>query len=310
MQRTIPFVVLMFAAGTAAFAQGPSAPEGAIKVSKVAGNLHILQGAKGGNIAVSVGEDGVLMIDAQTLPYMSNVPGALKEITNQPVRFLINTHFHSDHTDGNTLFGPGTIIIAHDNVRKRLETGGVGGNFGLFRFEYKPLPKQALPVLTFNDELTLHFNGEDIRVMHFPNSHTDGDAVVYFPKSNVVHLGDEFVTYGFPDIEIASGGKCQGTIDTLEKVIRMVPADAIVIPGHGPVSNLDDVRRFIAMLKGTQAAVEKGIAQGKTLAEMQREKVLEPWKSWAGGLFSMEVFTEFLYNDLTKKSTWGASAQR
>jgi len=301
MRRAVLIVLLTISA--AAWAQQPS-PSSAITVSKVTGNIYLLQGQGGGNIVVSVGEDGVLMVDTQTSKIAVSVQKALTEITDRPVKFIVNTHYHSDHTDGNLLFKD-AVIVAHDNVRKRLETGGVGGNYDSFRFEYKALPKPGLPVITFKEGITLHLNGEDIRVTHIPESHTDGDAIVYFSKSNVLHIGDEFVTYGFPDIEIASGGNIQGTINALENIVRSFPPDVIVIPGHGPVSTLDDVRKFNEMLKGTLAVVKKGIAQGKSMRQLQHEKVLEPWKSWAGGLFNADVFIEFLYNDLTGKKVWG-----
>lgn len=302
MRRAL-FLILLTIGSIAAMAQQP-APSVPIKVSKVADNLHLLQGDRGGNILVSIGEDGVFMIDTQTEKNAMPIFQAVKTLTAKPVRYIVNTHYHSDHTDGNVLYKD-AVIVAHENVRKRLASGGVGGNYDSFRFEYKALPKSALPAFTFSDEVTLHFNGEDIRIAHLPNSHTDGDTIVYFPKSNVVHLGDEFVTYGFPDIEIASGGSVQGNIDVLEKIVKAVPEDVVVVPGHGPVSNLNDVRRFVDMLKGTHAAVKKGIRQGKSMAQLQQEKVLEPWKSWAGGLFNADVFIEFLYNDLTGKKTWG-----
>src|SRR5207302_6632938 len=207
-----------------------------MKVTKVAGNVYMLQGA-GGNIGASVGEDGIVVVDDQYAPLADKIQAALKEITALPVRFIINTHYHEDHTGGNAYFQKQAPIIAHDNVRKRLESGGAAGNGGSVHFDAKPVAKEALPIITFDHDVTVHLNGEDIRALYFPAGHTDGDSVIFFPKSNVVHMGDDFVTYGFPFIDVDSGGSIDGMIDGVEKVIAQVPADVKIIPGHGPISS-------------------------------------------------------------------------
>jgi cyclase len=160
-------------------------------------------------------------------------------------------------------------------------------------------PKAALPVITFEHDVTVHLNGEDIRALHFPAGHTDGDAVIFFPKNNVEHMGDDFVSYGFPFIDVASGGSVQGMIAAMEKVSAELPADVKVIPGHGDVSNLDDVRNFVKMLKETSAVVEKAIDEHKTVDQMKQEKILEPWKKWSGQFIDTDKFIETLYNSLT-----------
>src|SRR5215831_4025787 len=174
-----------------------------IKVTKVSGNIYMLEGA-GGNIAASVGEDGIVIVADQFAPLADKIQAALKDlkVTDKPVRFVINTHYHGDHTGGNEPFAnTGSTVIAQDNVRKRLESGGTAGNGGAIKMENKPAPKGALPVITFEHDVTVHLNGEDIRALHFPSGHTDGDAVIFFPKNNVVHMGDDFVRYGFPFID-------------------------------------------------------------------------------------------------------------
>jgi len=163
----------------------------------------------------------------------------------------------------------------------------------------KPQPKGALPIITFDHDVTVHLNGEDIRALHFPAGHTDGDSVIYFPKSNVVHMGDDFVTYGFPFIDVDSGGSIDGMIDGVEKAIAQLPADVKIIPGHGPVSNLDDVRTYVKMLKETRAAVEDSLKQNMTLAQMKEKKILDPWKKYSGEFISEDAFLETLYNSLT-----------
>jgi len=271
-----------------------------ITVTKVAGTVYMLQGA-GGNIGASVGEDGIVVVDDQYAPLAEKIEAALKGITDKPVRFIINTHYHGDHTGGNAFFQKQAPVIAHDNVRKRLEQGSMAGNLGSISMERKAAPKEALPIVTFDHDVTVHLNGEDIRALHFPGGHTDGDSIIFFPKSNVVHMGDDFVRYGFPFIDLASGGSVQGMIAALEEVVPKLPADVKVIPGHGNVSNLDDVREYVKMLKDTRAVVEKGVQQRKTLDQLKQEKVLEPWKKWSGDFISSDAFIETLYNDLTGK---------
>lgn len=274
-----------------------------ITVTKVSGNIYMLEG-EGGNIAASVGEDGIVIVDDQYAPLAKKIQAALKDlkITDKPVRFVINTHYHGDHTGGNEPFAnAGSTVIAQDNVRKRLETGGTAGNGGSMKVEVKPSPKGALPVITFEHDVTVHLNGEDIRALHFPAGHTDGDAVIFFPKNNVVHLGDDFVRYGFPFIDVASGGSVLGMIVAMEKVSAQLPADVKVIPGHGAISNLDDVREYVKMLKETAAVVQKALSGHKTLEQMKQEKILEPWKKWSGEFIDSDKFIETLYNSLTGK---------
>jgi cyclase len=272
-----------------------------IKVTKVSGNIYMLEG-DGGNIAASVGEDGIVIVDDQFAPLADKIQAALKnlKITDKPVRFVINTHYHGDHTGGNAPFAnTGSTVIAQDNVRKRLESGGTAGNGGSLKMEAKPAPKAALPVITFEHDVTVHLNGENIRALHFPAGHTDGDAIIFFPKNNVVHMGDDFVRYGFPFIDVSSGGSVQGMIAAMEKVSAQLPPDVKVIPGHGALSNLDDVRAFTKMLKETSAVVQKAIDEHKTVDQMKQEKILAPWAKWSGEFINADQFIETLYNSLT-----------
>jgi cyclase len=272
-----------------------------IKVTKVSGNIYMLEG-QGGNIAASVGEDGIVIVDDEFAPLAEKIQSALKDlkITDKPVRFVINTHYHGDHTGGNPPFAnSGSTVIAQDNVRKRLLSGGMAGNGGSVKMEVKPAEKAALPIITFEHDVTVHLNGEDIRALHFPAGHTDGDAIIFFPKNNVVHMGDDFVRYGFPFIDVASGGSVQGMTDGLEKAIAQLPADVKVIPGHGQLSSLDDVRAYIGMLKDTTAAVQKAMAAKKTVDQMKQEKILAPWAKWSGDFVNQDAFIETIYNSLT-----------
>jgi glyoxylase-like metal-dependent hydrolase (beta-lactamase superfamily II) len=165
--------------------------------------------------------------------------------------------------------------------------------------EEKPAPHAALPIITFDHDVTVHLNGEDIRALHFPAGHTDGDSVIYFPKSNVVHMGDDFVTYGFPFIDIDGGESIDGMIAGVEGAIAQLPRDVKVIPGHGPVSTLDDVRAYIKMLKDTRAVVREALDKKLTLEQMKAQKILDGWKKYSGDFVSEDVFLETLYNSLT-----------
>ena len=292
------------AGGTAALGQQePDWSKVQIKATKVSGNIYMLEG-QGGNIAASVGEDGIVIVDDQFAPLADKIQAALKElkITDKPVRFVINTHYHGDHTGGNVPFAnSGSTVIAQDNVRKRLVSGGAAGNGGSVKMDVKPADKAALPIITFEHDVTVHLNGEDIRALHFPSGHTDGDSIIFFPKANVVHMGDDFVRYGFPFIDVTSGGSVQGMIDAMEKATAQLPADVKVIPGHGQLSNLDDVRAFTKMLKETSAVVQKALKDKKTLDQMKSEKILAPWEKWSGQFISTDAFIETLYNSLTGK---------
>ena len=292
-------VLLWVVAGTLAAAQEPDYGKVQIKVTHVAGTVYMLEGSDAGNIGASVGEDGIVIVDDQYAPLAEKIQAALKGITDKPVRFIINTHYHGDHTGGNAYFQKQAPIIAHDNVRKRLETGGPAGNGGSIHMDTKPAAKEALPILTFDHDMTVHLNGEDIRALYFPAGHTDGDSIIFFPKSNVVHMGDDFVTYGFPFTDMDSGGSIDGMIAAVEKVMGELPADVKIIPGHGPVSTLADVRAYLEMLKSTREAVAKALQQGRTLDQMKQAKLLDPWKKYSGDFINEDAFLETLYNSLT-----------
>jgi cyclase len=299
--RKLCLIALLLAPGLVRAQQQQDFSKVEIKVTKVSGNIYMLEG-QGGNIAASVGEDGIVIVDDEFAPLADKIQAALKNlgVTDKPVRFVINTHYHGDHTGGNLPFASGgSTVIAHENVRKRLETGSEGGNGGSIKSTTPPQPKAALPIITFEQDVTVHLNGEDIRALHFPAGHTDGDSIIFFPKNNVVHMGDDFVRYGFPFIDVAAGGSVQGMIAACEKVAATLPPDVKVIPGHGAISNLDDVRAFTKMLKETTAVVQKALKEKKTLDQMKKEKILEPWKKFSGDFVNSDAFIETLYNSLT-----------
>jgi glyoxylase-like metal-dependent hydrolase (beta-lactamase superfamily II) len=289
--------------------EGDAAPAGGddklaqvtIKVQKVGGNVYMLEGA-GGNIAVSVGEDGVVLVDDQFAPLAGKIKAALKGITDRPIRVVLNTHWHGDHTGGNAVFGRGAPIVAHDNVRKRLVSGSPRVELGGKTFDARPpAPKEALPIVTFQDKVSVHLNGEEIRALHLPSGHTDGDVIVYFTKSNVVHMGDDFVSNGFPFADLASGGSIKGMIAAIDRAVKDLPADVKVIPGHGGVSTIADMKKISATLKDCVKLVEAEVKKKKTLAQLQEAKVLAKYDDLGKGFMSTAMFVEILFKELTRQ---------
>lgn len=266
-----------------------------IKTIPVAGNIHMLEG-RGGNIGVSVGEDGILIVDDQYAPLSEKIKAALAKLGSDKPKFVLNTHWHLDHVGGNEAFGRDGTIIAHDNVYKRVST-----QQELFGRVVEPLKKQGLPVVTFNDTLTIHFNGEDIRVVHFPHGHTDGDSVVFFPSVNVVHMGDLMFTGMFPFVDLDHGGDVEGYARNVEKIIAMLKPGVKLIPGHGPLSTLDDLKAVHAMLTETTDHVRKGIAAGKTLDDLKAAGVPDKWKPWGEGFIKTDRWIETIHKSLTRK---------
>ncbi|HUP49240.1 MAG TPA: MBL fold metallo-hydrolase [Thermoanaerobaculia bacterium] len=265
-----------------------------IETTKVAGSVYMLTGA-GGNIGVSVGEDGIVIVDDQFAPLAPKIKAALAAITDRPIQFVLNTHYHGDHTGGNEIFGREAPIIAHDNVRQRLAAGTTARGH-----KTPPAPKGALPVVTFDSTLTIHVNGEQVRAIHSPHAHTDGDSIIWFTRSNVVHMGDNFFNGRFPYIDVDNGGSARGLIHSIDRVLSTVPDDAKIIPGHGPLADKAALRRYSEMLAGTYGAVDAAVRAGKTLDQMKREKVLGPWEEWDGGFISSDAFLTTLHGELTR----------
>jgi cyclase len=275
-----------------------------IKVIPVAGGIYMLEGA-GGNIGVSAGSDGILIVDDQYAPLAEKIRAALKGLKSGQsgkLKFVLNTHWHGDHTGNNATFGPEAPIIAQENVRKRLSTRqNVMGN------DVPASPAEALPVITFQESVSVHFNGEEIKVIHYPNGHTDGDSVIFFTKSNVVHMGDDFFKDRFPFVDLGSGGSVQGMTAGVEKVLAQIPADAKVIPGHGDLSDVAGLKRFHRMLVETAAIVQKQIKAGKNLDQIQTAGLPPEWKEWGSGFITTKLWLETIYNSLKKTPVQPAS---
>ncbi len=268
-----------------------------MKATKVSGNVYMLQGA-GGNIGVSVGADGILIVDDQFAPLADKIRAALKGLNQGKLRFILNTHWHGDHTGSNAQFGPEATIIAHDNVRKRLSSEQ---KIPFFKSTVPASPKEALPVITFNNSLSVHFNGEDIRAIHYPHGHTDGDSVIFFTTSNVVHLGDDFFSGTFPFVDVDNGGNVVGLAKNIGEIITKIPAGAKLIPGHGPLSTIDDLKLYHRMLLQTTDVVRKKVAAGKTLDQIKSEGLPEEWKSWGTGFIKTDQWIELIHTSLTQK---------
>jgi glyoxylase-like metal-dependent hydrolase (beta-lactamase superfamily II) len=212
---------------------------------------------QGGNIAVFIGDDGVFVIDDQYAHLTEKIQIEIKKLSEKPIIFLVNTHHHGDHTGGNeNMANLGATIIAHDNVRKRLSSNPTR--------EGKMLPVKALPVITFNDKLSLHINGEQVLVFHVENAHTDGDALLYFTESNVLHTGDNYFNGLYPYIDLNSGGSVNGYIDAVKRALIVIDDDTKIIPGHGKLSNKKEYLTFLKMLESLKTIILKEIEEGQT----------------------------------------------
>ena len=260
-----------------------------IKAQKVAGTIWMLEGV-GGNIGVSSGTDGKLMIDDQFAGLSSKIQNKLDELGNGSLKFLINTHWHDDHTGGNAAFGRTAPIIAHINVRNRLKAGRGGS---------AAAPIEALPVLTFTKSISVHFNGEEIKIIHFPKGHTDGDSAIFFTKSNVVHMGDMFFSGRFPYVDLASGGSLAGLIANVAKIIEQTDDKTKIIPGHGPLSSRKDLKLYHEMLVSTRDLVKRKVAAGKSKSAIKSEGLPAKWKSWGEVFISESRWIDLLYSSVS-----------
>lgn len=258
-----------------------------IKTEQVAPGVAVLFGA-GGNIGVSYGEDGTILIDDQFAPLTEKIQTAVSTLGAQPVKFLVNTHWHYDHTGGNENLGKANaVIMAHDNVRVRMAAGQ--GN-------QKPAAKIALPVVTYADGLKLHLNGEEVRVIHMPAGHTDGDSIVHWTKSNVIHMGDLFfLRMSFPFVDASSGGNVRGVIAAADKVLAMADAQTKIIPGHGPVATKADLQQYRDMVAEIVSRVEAGIKAGKTLEQIKAQRPADGFGVKTDGFITADRFVETVY---------------
>ena len=252
-----------------------------IDTVSVAGNISMLIG-QGGNIGVSAGSDGILIIDDQFAPLAGRIKTAIEALGSDVPKFLLNTHFHGDHTGGNIEFGAESVIVAHENVRMRMAAGGQ--------------PAVALPVVTFDDDVTIHFNGEDVTLIHMPNGHTDTDSVVMFSESNVIHMGDHFFNGGFPFVDLANGGTVQGYLSNLERALSWIGDDTAVIPGHGPLATKSDLLNFYNVVKDTSTAIRVMKSQRMNKEETVAEGLGDEYESWGQGFINEQRWIETVFD--------------
>jgi cyclase len=297
MQRGLLLGVLLALAAPAS-AQDIDFEQIAIRTETVRPGLAVLFGA-GGNIAVSTGADGPVLVDDQYAPLAPKILAAVRALQDAQVRFVINTHWHGDHTGGNEAIGQaGALIVAHENVRRRMSTTQLIAAFGR---EVPPSPAAALPVVTFDDGVTLHWNGEEIAVEHVAPAHTDGDALVWFRKADAVHTGDTYVAGTFPFVDVSSGGSLAGIIASAERVLAQAGPETTIIPGHGPLSNAAELRAWREMLVTVQARVNAALAAGKSLEAFRAEQPLADLAPQYGkGWLDADRFLTIVFSDLSR----------
>lgn len=273
-----------------------------ITAVKITGNTYMLKGA-GGNIGLSFGSDGIFIIDDQFAPLHEKLIAVIDELTKGKVSesantFLINTHFHFDHTGGNELLGKtGAVIMAHQNVRKRLS---VEMNIPFFNSTNPAVADVGLPLISFEQDITLHLNGDNIDIIHVGPAHTDGDAIVHFTKSDVIHAGDILFTNSYPFIDLDNGGSVSGFINAVEKIIELAGEKTKIIPGHGTIIDRAGLKSYHKMLSTIFTRISEMVADGKTLAEIVSSKPTSEFDTEYNGFISNEAFLGLLYRDLTE----------
>lgn len=287
-------IAAFIAVPVVATAQGPQAAP--IKTTKLAGSVSMLEGV-GGNLGVSSGPDGIVMIDDQYAVMSDNIRKALQALGPQPLKFIINTHWHGDHTGGNEGFGKsGAVIVAHDNVRKRMSTEQFIKAFGL---KVPASPGIALPVITFAEAVTFHLNGDEISVTHVEAGHTDGDSIVQFKKANVVHTGDLFTNGVYPFIDVSSGGSIDGVIANVGRLINSIDDNTKIIPGHGPLADRQALIAYRDMLSTVRGRLKAAMQRGDSLAKIQEDKPTADLDAvWGKGFLKPEQFVAIVHASL------------
>ena len=256
-----------------------------VKATAIKGSVHMLTGA-GGNIGVSAGEDGVLIIDDQFAPLAEKIAAQLGQLGSDKPKYVINTHYHGDHTGSNAFFHShkGATILAHENVRVRLAND-------------EKIKPEALPTITYEDGIKIYFNGETLHVMHLAVGHTDGDSVVWFEQPNVMHTGDLFFNGRFPYIDQGAGGNVEGYMDSVKQLLAKIDDETVIIPGHGDISNKQEYSAFLAMISETFSYVKALKQDGKTLDEVKSMGLDDKWADWSWNFINEEKWITTLYTD-------------
>ena len=300
MRRVLTIILSMALSAATAIAHGDDShfknpQDVTVKVSKITENLFMLQG-RGGNIAALTGLEGILIVDDDYKAVSEKLRDALKQLGSASPRFILNTHWHGDHTEGNFFFGKESTIVAHINVRKRQLDPPI-----VFGEKTAPYPSYALPVVTYTESMSLHINGEEVKLVHFPTGHTDGDSVVFFTKANVVHMGDDFFNGVYPFVDLDSGGSVQGLISNVGQLINMIPPEAKIIPGHGPIATVNDLKTFHQMLIETSTIVQDAMKKGTPLADIKKAGMPAKYASWGNYFIKTDMWIEILYRSYSKK---------
>jgi glyoxylase-like metal-dependent hydrolase (beta-lactamase superfamily II) len=270
-----------------------------VRTIKAGEGVYMLQGL-GGNIGVSSGPDGVILVDDQYAPLTEKIRAALAGLNPGPIRFILNTHWHFDHTGGNENFGKGgVVIVAHENVRRRMSAEQFMTSFP----QVVPAsPSGALPVVTFTDAVTFYYNGDSISAFHVPPAHTDGDVIVWFRHANVIHMGDTFFNGRYPLVDLASGGSSDGFIVAADRVLALSDANTKIIPGHGPLGDRVALQAFRTMMMTVQGRIKQAIAAGRTLDQVKAAKPTADFDAvWGNGRITPALFVEILYQDLSRR---------
>ena len=298
LKHPIRFLMLSLLLVSATAQAGSKHDSVAIKTIPLNDGIYMLMGA-GGNIGVSIGDDGTFIIDNQYAEMSGKITAAIKNLSGTPAKFMANTHWHGDHTGGNEHFGKqGVVIVAHENVRRSLSESKF---MPLANKHKQASPKSALPVLTFQNEMSLHLNGDDIRLLHVANAHTDGDAIIYFTKANVIHAGDTFFNGLYPYIDVASNGSLAGMIAASNTILQLANDKTKIIPGHGPLANKKDLVVFRDMLIAVQKKIAALIRAGKSEAEVIAAKPTAEFDNqWGKGFLPANVWVKIIYGDMTK----------
>ncbi len=300
MQRIFSFVIALSFTASSVLAHGNNShftikQDVTVNTVKVSGNVYMLQG-QGGNVGALVGMEGILIVDDDYKAVSEKLSAALKELGSASPRYIFNTHWHGDHTQGNEFFGKGSTIVAHANVRKRLLDPPV-----ILGQKTAPYASYALPIITYTESMSIYFNGEEVKAVHFPHGHTDGDTVVFFVKANVVHLGDDFFVGRFPFVDIDSGGSVQGLINNVAALIMQIPADAKLIPGHGAVSTHEDLKKYHQVLVETSRIVQDAMKAGKSLDEIKKAGLPDKFKEAGSGFIKTDLWIETIHRSYATK---------
>ena len=276
------------------------AQNGGVASAPVAGSVHMITGPRAGNVGVLVGADGVFMVDSQFAPLAAHINKRIRALSDKPLRYLVNTHWHPDHTNGNEPFGKrGVTIVAHENVRKRMSMKQEIPAFGM---KVDPSPAAALPTILVRKRLSFHFNGETIALHHVPFAHSDGDLIVHFEGSKVVHMGDLFFNGMYPFIDVASGGSVRGMIQAADRALKLCGEGTKIIPGHGPQATAKDLKAFRDMLARLRSNIKALLAQGKSVDEVVAAKPTAEFDAtWGKGFLKGGVFARICAESIKRE---------